>query len=137
MFRKQEQENQNKPQRGCGMNIVNRITANRSRTAEKSAQIIAHNYGLKRAGHQSSCCYQRFEAPYVLALVDTVCKKDGNLLSNTRKEQVGMECCCIPSFSTGNAKTVLEMVDRLFDRYADFICLIPFLSPPDGAGKGT
>ena len=52
MFRKQEQENQNKPQRGCGMNIVNRITTNRSRTAKKSAQIIAHNYGLKRARNQ-------------------------------------------------------------------------------------
>ena len=48
-----------------------------------------------------------------------------------------MECCRIPSFSAGNAKAVLEMVDRLFDRYADFICLIPFLSPPDGTGKGT
>ena len=52
MFRKQEQENQNKPQQGCGMNIVNRITTNRSETTEKSARIIAHNYGLKRAGNQ-------------------------------------------------------------------------------------
>ena len=137
MFRKQELENQNKPQRGCGMNIVNRITTNRSGTAEKSAQIIAHNYGLRRAGNQSSCCYQRFEAPYVLMLVDTVGKKDGNLLSNTSKKQVGMECCRIPSFSVGNAKAVLEMVDRLFNSNADFICLIPFLSSPDGAGKGT
>ena len=51
-------------------------------------------------------------------LCDTVGKKDGNLLSNTSKEQIGMECCRI-EFSVGNAKTVLKMVDRLFNHYAD------------------
>lgn len=69
--------------------------------------------------------------------MDTIGKKDGNLLSNTCKKQIGVKCCRIPSFSAGNAKTVLKMVDRLFNHYADFICLVPFISSPDGAGKGT
>jgi hypothetical protein len=34
------------------MNIVNRIATNPSRTAEKSAQIIAHNYGLSEGKKQ-------------------------------------------------------------------------------------
>jgi hypothetical protein len=47
MFRIQEQKIQNKPQWGCGMNIVNKITTYQNRNAGKNAQIIAHYYGLR------------------------------------------------------------------------------------------
>ena len=85
----------------------------------------------------SLCNYQGFETPYVLMLMDTVGKKDSNLLSNTGKKKVGMECGCIPGFSVGDAKTGFEMVDRLFDHCANFVCLIPLLSSPDSTWEGT
>lgn len=47
-----------------------------------------------------------------------------------------MECFFIPCFTACHTKTVLEMVDRFFHIYLDFVCIIPFLCSMSSAKVG-
>ena len=56
------------------------------------------------------------------------------MLSNTEANR--REVLPHPDFSAGNAKTSLKwLID--FSTITRILCLVPFISSPDGAGKGT
>lgn len=60
-----------------------------------------------------------------------------NKLGNSGEKQVGMKRFLIPSFTTGNTKTVLEVVDGFLNIYSDFVGGIPFLGATDCSGIST
>ncbi len=57
-----------------------------------------------------------------------------NKLGNPGEKQVGMKRFLIPGFTTGNTKTVFEVVDGFFNIYSDFVGGIPFPGATDGSG---
>ena len=55
-------------------------------------------------------------------------------LGNPGEKQVGMKRFLILGFTTGNTKTVFEVVDGFFNIYSDFVGGIPFLGATDCSG---
>lgn len=67
-------------------------------------------------------------------LVRFVSHHYSNKLGDSGEKQVGMKCFFILSFTTGNTKTVFEVVDRFLNIYSDFVGGIPFLGATDCSG---
>ena len=69
---------------------------------------------------------------YIGVLIDFV----SNKLFDSGKHQVGVQSFFIPGFALGDTKTVLEVVDGLFNGYSDFVGGMPFICATDCTGVG-
>ena len=70
-------------------------------------------------------------------LVQFVCNYYRNELGNPGKKQVGMKRFLILGFTSGNTKTVFEMVDGFLNIPSDFVGGIPFIRTADCTRVGT
>ena len=59
--------------------------------------------------------------------VNFIRNKYDNKLCDSCKKQISMKRFFILRFTISNAETILEMVDRFFNIYTDFVGVFPFL----------
>ena len=70
-------------------------------------------------------------------LVQFVSNQYRNELGNSGEKQIRMKRSFILGFTSGNTKTVFEMVDGFLNRYSDFVGGIPFIRTADCTRIGT
>lgn len=69
--------------------------------------------------------------------MDFISNHHGNQLSNSGKQQVGMQSLSVLGFTSGNTEDILEMIDGFFNIYPDFIGRIPFICTAKCTGIST
>ena len=70
----------------------------------------------------------------MLMLMDAVRQQNGDQLSDSTQEQIGMKRLGIPCPTTVQTATVLEVIDRSFDRTTDFVSAVPLICITDRPG---